>query len=375
VPPGDPHSHPPSYRSPRRTVVHVRGDLRTARAGEVWSELVAATSPADLAAVDLDVSEARTMDGSIAALLVELRADLIARGVRAEITGASERVRPLLELYEGHAADVEGRRHEGVVEHVGRAAMALASRVTSTVGFVGELAWSCRRVARRPRSVHLRELPDLVAKVGADAVPIVLLIDFLMGFVTAYMAARQLQLFGANLFVADLVGISMARELCPLMTAIIVLGRSGAAFTAEIGSMKVSDEIDALRTFGLPPVGWLVVPRVLALAVVLPVLTLLGDVVATIGGGVVAVTSLGLTAHGYLNQLALSVVGWDVGTGIIKSVAFALTIGIISCQQGFAASGGAEDVGRRTTSTVVTSLLALVVLDAVFTVVFRMVGV
>jgi phospholipid/cholesterol/gamma-HCH transport system permease protein len=179
-------------------------------------------------------------------------------------------------------------------------------------------------------------------------------------------------MFGANIYVADLVGLSITRELAPLMTAIIVAGRSGAAFAAEIGAMKVGEELDALRTIGLRPFAWLVVPRTIALLVVVPILVLLADLVGVLGGLFVGVTSLDLTAQGYLVQTKKAVELWDVEHGLIKSIAFALAIALISCQQGFSASGGAEGVGRRTTSTVVTCLFALVLLDALFTVVFRM---
>jgi phospholipid/cholesterol/gamma-HCH transport system permease protein len=366
--------------SGRRAVVHLRGDLKTARAGQVWKELRKQlhkqTRGQKLTAIDIDLSEVTAMDGAIVALMLELRADLGRLGLRAEITGANERVRPLIDLYTKQSGEaVEHKPPAGFIEQIGRAAEEIAENLKGIVSFVGELVWTTRRLVRRPRSAHLREIPRLAEKAGADAVPIVLLINFLMGFVMAYQSARQLKMFGANIYVADLVGISVTRELAPLMTAIIICGRSGAAFAAEIGSMKVSDELDALRTLGLPPAGWLVIPRVLALALVAPILTVIADVVAVLGGGIVGITTLDLTARGYLNETADAVVAWDVGTGLLKSVIFALAIGIIACQQGFSASGGAEGVGRRTTSTVVTSLFAVVVLDALFTIAFRAVGI
>ena len=190
----------------------------------------------------------------------------------------------------------------------------------------------------------------------------------------AYQSAKQLKAFGANIYVADLVGISVCRELAPLMTAIIVCGRSGAAFAAEIGSMKVSEEVDALRTLGLRPFSWLVVPRVVALMIVTPLLTAVGDIIGLAGGLVVGVTTLDLSVRGYFNETQKAMTLWDVEHGLCKSVIFAMTIGLIACQQGFAASGGAEGVGKRTTSTVVTSLFSIVVLDALFTMIFRFFG-
>jgi phospholipid/cholesterol/gamma-HCH transport system permease protein len=155
------------------------------------------------------------------------------------------------------------------------------------------------------------------------------------------------------------------------MTAIVVCGRSGAAFAAEIGSMKVNEEIDALRTLGLSPFGWLVVPRTLALVLVLPLLTLIADFVGIAGGLFVGIIDLDITVRGYYNETLTAVHGWDVSTGLLKSVAFSIAIGLIACQQGFAASGGAEGVGRRTTSAVVVSLFTLILVDSAFTVFFR----
>jgi phospholipid/cholesterol/gamma-HCH transport system permease protein len=174
--------------------------------------------------------------------------------------------------------------------------------------------------------------------------------------------------------VADLVGIGMTRQLGPLMTAIIVCGRSGAAYTTELGSMQVDQEIDALRTLGLEPYRWLVIPRLLSLLLALPVLTLLADIIGMGGGLVVAVTSLGLTPRGYFNEMRSTLTAWDVESGLVLSVAFAIAIGLIACEQGFAASGGPQGVGRRTTSAVVTSLFAIVVLDACITVLYRAYG-
>jgi len=227
---------------------------------------------------------------------------------------------------------------------------------------------------REPKTANWKEVPYLMEKTGADAVPIVLLINFLVGFVMAFQGAVQLKQFGANIFVADLVGLSVTRELGPLMTGIIVCGRSGAAFAAEIGTMKVSEEIDALRTMGFGPYRYLVMPRTLALMLVLPLLTLLADLVGIAGGLLVGLLSLDLTIASYLHETQKAVRTWDVFSGVLKSVVFALAIGLISCQQGFATSGGAEGVGRRTTSSVVTILFSLILIDALFTLFFFFFG-
>jgi phospholipid/cholesterol/gamma-HCH transport system permease protein len=344
--------------------VRLEGPLRTEDAPKIWSDLHRLEGEAR----ELDLSGVTELPGNVAALIT---------ATPLEIVGVPEQFAPLVDLYGGNdePPKAKTRKPESVVAQVGRVTIAYADELKQVLAFFGEMVVATRALVRRPRSGHWKEIRPLVEKTGTDALPIVVLINSLVGFVMAYQAAKQLKMFGANIYVADLVGLSVTRELAPLMTAIIVCGRSGAAFAAEIGTMQVGEEIDALRTFGLRPFAWLVVPRVIALLVVVPVLTLLADIVGIAGGLFVAVTSLDLSVAGYLIQTKRVLVPWDVYTGIIKSIAFAVAIALIACQQGFATSGGAEGVGRRTTSTVVRCLFVLVLLDAMFTMSFRMFGV
>jgi phospholipid/cholesterol/gamma-HCH transport system permease protein len=356
--------------------LRIAGQLRIRDASALWRDVHLQTSDVT-GPLALDLSGVAAADGSVVALLVELRNELTARGVRAELVGAPPAVETIVSLYSGHdgVSTRTKRRPEGTVAQVGRSAFEVAQEAKGILDFFGSMLRTAVILVRHPRAGHWKELASLCEKTGADAIPIVLLINFLVGSVMAFQSANQLKTFGANIYVADLVGISLTRELAPLMTAIIVCGRSGAAFAAEIGSMKVNEEIDALRTLGLSPFGWLVVPRVAALLLVVPVLTLVADIIGIGGGLVVGVADLDLTPQGYLLETLRSVRGWDVVTGLLKSAVFAVAIGLIACQQGFAASGGAEGVGKRTTSTVVTTLFALVVIDAIFTAVFRAFGV
>jgi phospholipid/cholesterol/gamma-HCH transport system permease protein len=353
----------------------LEGELAMREASAIWRGLRHATRE-ETRALTVDVSGVKAIDGGIVSLLVALRADLEARGVETSITNAPDRFRALFDLYEASATPErpKQRRPKGIIAQIGGATAALGHEAKGVVAFLGEMVVALVGLVRSPKSGHWKEILPLMEKTGADAAPIVLLINFLIGAVLAYQSSKQLRLYGANIFVADLVGLSITRELAPLMTAIIVCGRSGAAFAAEIGSMKVSDEIDALRTLGLRPFSWLVLPRVIALFFVLPALTLLADVIGVMGGIFVGVTSLDLTFRGYVIETQKSVELWDVGHGFSKSFAFAIAIALIACQQGFAASGGAEGVGKRTTGTVVASLFTLVVIDALFTFVFRIFG-
>ena len=208
-------------------------------------------------------------------------------------------------------------------------------------------------------------------RAGADGVPIIALINFLVGLIIALQAADQLKRYGADVFLADLVGLTMTRELAALMTAIIVAGRSGAAYAAELGTMRVNEEIDALCSLGLDAQRFLVMPRVIALAAVAPLLTLLGMVLGCVGGLVVALTSLELTPAIYWGELQRAINLLDITEGLTKSVLFAITIVFISCQRGLATRGGAAGVGRSTTSAVVAILFSLIVLDAIASTLFN----
>jgi phospholipid/cholesterol/gamma-HCH transport system permease protein len=352
--------------------VRLSGHLLTRDAAPILAAVREATTGARK--VEVDLGGVEQIDGSVIALV---RADLAARGVGVNLLGG-DRFRPLIALYADGTTAPEPRKRrtpERLLAHVGRATVQDVSAVGDFLKFGGEMTVAVGRLVRHPRRSYWKEIAPLIERAGPDAMPIVLTINFLLGLVIAYMSARELKMFAANAYVADLIAIAMTRQLGPLMTAIIVSGRSGAAFATELGSMKVSDEVDALRTLGLEPFGWLVLPRVITLVLVLPFLTILADVIGILGGLVIAVTSLELTPQQYFKQVSNSLASFDVWFGLLLSVAFAIAIGLISCHQGFAASGGPQGVGRRTTSTVVTSLFAIVVIDAVITVLFQLLGI
>jgi phospholipid/cholesterol/gamma-HCH transport system permease protein len=367
------HESSESYHIQREdNRIALRGDLRMYDAVALWRALHDLVG-FDAGPVNIDLSSVGAADGGIVALLVEFRCELDERGLKADLIGASEQVESIINLYSGHASVTKStrRRAEGIFAQIGRSTLELRDEATGLMSFLGSLVLAGAGLMRNPRTGHWKEIAPLCERTGANAVPIVILINFLVGCVMAFQSAKQLRMYGANVYVADLVGISMTRELAPLMTAIIVCSRSGAAFAAEIGSMKVNDEVDALRTLGISPFAWLAIPRIIALICVVPILTLMGDFVGVAGGLLIGTIDLDLTARGYAYESLTAIHGWDVSTGLIKSLVFSFTIAFIACQQGFAASGGAESVGKRTTSSVVTTLFMLVTMDALFTVIFR----
>jgi phospholipid/cholesterol/gamma-HCH transport system permease protein len=354
--------------------LRLQGTFTLTNAGETWTRVRAEVAGLVRGQqLDIDMAGVDAIDGATMALLVHVRTQLSAREITAEFTGARDQIQELISLYAGDIDPVPRRRRrpESFLGQVGRSTLEVGHELKSVLGFVGSVTKAFLGILKEPKTGNWRAILPLMERVGSDAIPIVVLINFLVGFVVAYQASEQLSQFGADIFVADLVGKSVTREMGPLMTAIILCGRSGAAFAAEIGTMKVSEEIDALRTMGFGPVRYLVLPRLLALMLATPILTLIADFIGVFGGFVVGAYILELTASAFFHQLREAIVLWDIFSGVIKSVAFAAAIALIACQQGFATTGGAEGVGRRTTASVVTILFALIMLDTAFTVVFE----
>lgn len=211
---------------------------------------------------------------------------------------------------------------------------------------------------------------DQMVTIGFNSIPIVSVICFFVGLILAMQAAYQLQRFGASIYVADLVGVAITREMGPLITAIVIAGRSGSAIAAEIGTMRVYEEIDALHTMGFNPIKFLVVPRLLALLIMLPCLTLIADFIGIMGGFVLAVFNLKISFIRYLNQTVDALVMKDLITGLIKTLFFATIIAKVGCYQGLIVKGGAEGVGKATTASVVTSIFLIIVADLVCTIFF-----
>ncbi len=211
---------------------------------------------------------------------------------------------------------------------------------------------------------------EQMVRIGYESIPIVSLIAFFVGLIIAMQSAYQLQRFGATIYVANLVAVSIIRELSPLLTAIVITGRSGSAMTAEIGTMKVYEEIDALQTMGFNPIKFLVVPRTIAMLIMLPCLTIIADLIGILGGYIIAMATLNITSVRYIDQTISALEFKDFFSGLVKSFFFALIIVKIGCYEGFRVEGGAEGVGKSTTMSVVTSIFLIIVADVFFTALF-----
>lgn len=260
------------------------------------------------------------------------------------------------------------------LEGLGRRSAAVAEEGAALLSFVGETALSFGRTALQPSRLRWRPVLHNVRSAGVDALPIVGLLAFLLGIVVAYQGAEQLRRYGANIFVADLVGVSMLREFAPLITAIIVAGRSGSAYAAQIGTMAVTEEIDALRTLGIAPLELLVLPKVIALVIALPLLTVFADVMGVLGGMLMAQQQLGVSAVEFIERFEKAVSLSSYLVGLAKAPVFAGIIALVGCFQGLRTRGGADSVGLHTTRSVVQAIFLVIVADAAFSVAFSVLG-
>jgi len=232
------------------------------------------------------------------------------------------------------------------------------------------LYWSFVAPLAHQRGLRRHALVEQMIFMGNESVPIILLVAASVGAVLALQAAYQLRQFGAVLYTGSLVSVSMARELAPIITAIVIAGRVGASVTAELGTMKVQEEVDALNTMGIPPIPFLVVPRIVAIAIVLPCLTVMSDVIGIFGGFLVGTSGLGIHPSLYLDKSFNALIPKDIVTGLVKSLVFAVLVGIISTYKGLSVEGGAEGVGRATTQSVVLSIISIILFDCLLTGIF-----
>jgi phospholipid/cholesterol/gamma-HCH transport system permease protein len=243
------------------------------------------------------------------------------------------------------------------------------------VSFLGEIIVGFLKTFFTPSRVRWEDVPNQIIRIGVSAVPISLLIVFLIGLVTGYQGALQLKIFGADIYIADLISVSLTRELAPLMVAIIVAGRSGSAFTAEIGTMKLSEEIDALKVMGFNSTDFIVMPRLIASMISVPIIVMLADLSGILGGLTATLTTLDLTPAAYFNRMQEALYMSDIFSGLIKAEIFGFFIALIGCFRGMQVSGGSESVGHYTTSSVVTSIFHIVIIDSIFTIIFPMLGI
>ncbi len=316
-------------------------------------------------------------DGAGIGLLVELCCRQHRRGGQYQLCGLAPQFRQMFDLFNPAALPAPSRA-EGepahLPEEVGRASWRVWEWLRDLVSFIGELTVALFETLRHPRRIRWRESLLIAEKAGVNALPIVLLVSFLVGLIMAFQAAIPMRQFGAEIYVADLIGLSMLRELGPLMTAMVMAGRSGSAFAAELGTMKVNEELDALQTMGLDPVRFLVVNRVVAAMVMIPLLTVFADLLGVIGGSVVLL-SLGYPLITYVRELLVAVSWVDMAGGLFKSIFFGLIVAALGCLHGLQTKSGASAVGDSATRAVVSGNILIIIADGIFSIIFFYLGI
>jgi phospholipid/cholesterol/gamma-HCH transport system permease protein len=350
-----------------------------------WRLAEAGTLDATLAALGPGLADVRVLDG--ASLRAIDTAGILVVLVRLRAAGVDTATLSLAGFDASHARVVEvvrtrmppepatpHRQPYGVLARTGEAAHRVVRMLRGHVGFFGLVAVELGRTLLRPTSLRTKELAAQLGQTGVSAIPVVLLVTFLIGVVFAYLLGLQAEQFGANIFVVDGVALGMTREFSPLIVATIVAGRSGAAFTAQLGTMKLTEEIDAIRTLGLSPEQVLVVPRILALTISLPLLVFVGNVAGLAGGMAIAAGMLDVTVPTFIERLHVALDPSHYLIGLGKAPFFALAIAVIGCRMGMSVERDTRSIGINTTSTVVQSIVVVILLDAVFAVIFQELG-
>jgi phospholipid/cholesterol/gamma-HCH transport system permease protein len=353
------------------TTVHLQGRLDDAAVAGAWRGLMHEVRKSR-GPLTVDCGGVEYCGGAGFALLIGLEEMVKERGATMRVEALAPRFQALYEAIDRGKLErplEPPRVGGGWVSDLGEAAVRRTDEWAGQTAFVGEVSAGLVSLGRHPRRLRLREWWLIVEKSGTNALPIVSLISFLTGMIIAFQASIPMRQFGVDIFVVNLVALAMVRELGPIMTAIMLAGRSGSAFAAEIGTMKVNEEVAALTTMGLSPVRFLAVPRVLAGIAVTPVLTVYAMAMG-VAGGVAVMMLRGFPLSALTNQLTVALSSQDVAAGLIKSFFFGAVVAGVGCMRGLQASAGASSVGDATTRSVVTGILLVVVLDALFAVIY-----
>lgn len=369
-------------REDDRIIARPRGEWTVQNAAAIEERLAAALAEglAGDAPVHFALEELDALDTAGAWLIYRTARDLKHGERSVTIEGATSQQQSLLDEVAANDAPCPitppgPPKHIQILEFIGQRTVDVGEAAVGLLGFLGLTVASAGRVLRHPRQMRWTSLFFHLEEVGAKAMPIVGLMAFLIGIVIAQQGEFQLRQFGAQLFVVNLLGVSILREIAILITAIMVAGRSGSAFTAQIGTMMLNEEVDAMRTLGIDPIEALVLPRLFAIILLMPLLTFYADVVALVGGGIFCWLALDIPPEMFLERLRASVEFETFLVGMVKAPFFAAVIGIVGCREGLLVRGGAESVGRNTTSSVVKSIFLVIVLDAAFAVFFSAIGI
>ena len=355
-------------------LVKVGGDWRLSAPVPSWAAVLGERTATSVRVLPEDLGK---WDTSLVLFLVHGRVWCAERKIDFQVEALPANLRLLLRQVEavGAAQPATQAREGSGGTWVGRAATQWAGAVKQILAFLGECTLSFIRAVRHPHRFRWLDCLVEMQQCWALSLPIVSLVSFLVGVIMAFQAAVQLRQFGANIYVADLVGLAVVREMGAMMAAVVVAGRTGAAFAAQLGNMKVGEEIDALETLGISPVDFLALPRFLAVGAMMPILAMYADVVGILGGLFVSATMLDIPASAYWLETQARVGVLDVTSGLVKSVFFGLGVGLAGCLRGLQCERSAAGVGAATSSAVVTGILLIIVADALFAVIFNVLGI
>jgi phospholipid/cholesterol/gamma-HCH transport system permease protein len=359
------------------TIVHLRGRLDRAQAGPLWreiSKILKTTSPPQMV---LDFHEVTGIDTAGAALLLNLKSLCSNQGTKLSHRHLSEAVSPFLRYMQEHSSGRLVPRTTpplDIISRFGEWGLFTLRDAGAFVRLLGDFLVAAPMQLLQPRRLHLRELLYQIQLVGVRAVPLLVTLSLLLGALMVFQGMNTVRNFGTMVYIADMVVIAVTREMGPLLTAVILAGRSGAAFAAEIGTMKLNEEIDALTVHNFDITSYLVFPRVIALMLAGPILTMFSNAAGILGGLVTSETALGLPAASFLNEAQKVLSPSDIYTGLIKGAVFGAFIGLIGCFRGLRTGLGAGSVGIQTTSAVVTSIFVVIFLDTLFSYIFQMYG-
>ena len=354
-------------------LIKLKGSVDSGNAATLYREVSDRLKKYQTTRLTIDLEKTEYFDDYGVLALSELRDSHDLNNDNFRIVNAGEKVNEILSIMDfesiGEKLHQQKKISSNFFVRLGDETLGIFFDFEYMLYFLGSVFLAVIHIVRHPGSLRKEDTIHYMRRTGVDALPIVGLISFLLGLIIAFMSSIQLRQFGADIYVASLVALAMTYELGPIMTCIIVAGRSGSAFASEIGTMQISEEIDALRTMGFEPKRFLVVPRMLASAIVVPVLTLFSDVFAILGGMVVGVFILDLTTTAYVGQTMRSLTLFYVFWGVMKSFVFAIVISWVGCLRGFQVKGGADSVGKATTSAVVSSIFLIIVIDAIFAII------
>lgn len=360
-------------------MVRLAGEWRLHLAGvaDVPFERVLDTAPRP-ARITFDTTALRGWGSGLVAYVEVLIEACDVRSIAVDRAGLPEGVQRLLDLARA-VPETEGARrevrHAGILERLGTVSIGYGQSVADSLDFIGEVILAFGRMMRGQARFRRSDLMLAIQQCGADALGIVALISYLVGIILAFMGAIQLRQFGAQIYVADLVGIGVTREMGAMMTAIIMAGRTGAAFAAALGTMKVTEEIDALSTMGISPLEFLVLPRMIALTLMMPLLCLYSDLIAIFGGATIGSLMLGISLTVYLHETARSITAGYIIGGLVKATVYGALVALSGCMRGFQCGSSSSAVGEATTAAVATGIVMIVIACGIFAFIYHALGI